>query len=86
MRLLDEYTIVSPPGRRNVIDQVRRWLLGGQYKLQVQRLGRNWQRQRASAAVVFQELTVLMRRYPARDESLGEPLLCGLMLGTPPSP
>jgi hypothetical protein len=85
LRLLDEYALVSPSSRVTVIDQVRRWLLGGQYKLQVQRLGRNWMRQRASPAVVFQELTVLMRRYPVREESLGEPILCGIMLGAPPS-
>lgn len=85
LRLLDAYALVSPASRGVVIDQVRRWLLAGQHKLQVQRLGRNWQRQHASPAVVFQELAVLMRRYPAREEALGDPILCGLMLSTPPS-
>ena len=83
LRRLDEYALVSPPARCAVIDKVRRWLLGGQYKLQIQRLGRNWMQSRTSAAVIFQELAVLMRRYPARDESLGEPILSGLMIGAP---
>jgi superfamily II DNA or RNA helicase len=81
LRSLDEYSMVSPSSRRELIAGVRDWVLAGQQKIRLQQLGRRWRNQGFPAPAVFQEVAALFRRFPVREEELGEAQLSGLVIG-----
>lgn len=82
LRQIDEYALISPSPRRGAIEEVRQWVLGGQQKSRLQRLGRIWSQGGQPSTTVFQEVVALYRRSAGQKEDLGEAHLSGVVVGT----
>lgn len=78
LQSLDHYREVCLPTRRDLVDRLRIWVREGQAKALLQREARAWNRQKLAPQAVFQELSVLVRRFPGGEEALGRPELVGV--------
>jgi superfamily II DNA or RNA helicase len=81
LRKLDEHALGLSALKRPAVDSVRAWVLAGQQRLRLQRMGRQWERIGLPASSVFQETWALFRRFPMRREDLGDVQLSGIVLG-----
>lgn len=86
MEHLEKYKRTCVVSRRVLVEELIAWVQGGYAQSQLRRLGRIWKRDRLPPEIVFNETKVIFSRFPAREETIGEPEVIGAVKGLPLKP
>lgn len=81
---LGQYRKTCPEPKRALLDRVEAWLKRGSAQLVVRKQAKQWKKHKLAPSVVFEEARLLMARFPAQDEDLGEAEIVGTVFGVPP--
>ncbi|PRP89893.1 RNA polymerase-associated protein RapA [Enhygromyxa salina] len=80
---LGQYRKKCPEPKRPLLDRLEAWVKGGSAQLVIRKQARLWKKHKLAPAVVFEEARLLMARFPAQDEDLGDPEIVGTVFGPP---
>jgi hypothetical protein len=67
--------------RRGVLDDMRRWVLAGQYKTVLRLAAARWRKEQLTGEALFQQMAAMMR-FELKNEFLGEEEIVGAVTGT----
>jgi len=80
LKQLDEFAAHCPRNQVDLLDSMRRWIVEGQAKVRLQRLGRLWRKECLAPESVVQELKSIFARFPRTAEDLGDSEILGAVL------
>ncbi|MBA3545401.1 MAG: DEAD/DEAH box helicase [Nannocystis sp.] len=86
---LEQYRKKSPESKRQLLGRIEAWVKGGSAQLVLRKQAQLWKREKLTPAVIVEEARLLMARFPAQEEDLGDPEVVGTVFGrvrTKPEP
>lgn len=78
---LGQYRKKCPEPKLPLLERIEAWVKRGSAQLVLRKQGRLWKKHKLAPSVVFEEARLLMVRFPAQDEELGEPEVVGTVFG-----
>lgn len=78
---LERYRSQCPAPRLPLLDRLEAWVRSGQGQVALRKYAKQWKREKLASPAVFEEVRVLMARFPPQEEELGEAEVVGSVVG-----
>jgi len=78
---LERYRPQCPAPRLALLERLEAWVRSGQGHMALRKYAKQWKREKLASAAVFEEVRVLMARFPPQEEEMGEAEVVGSVVG-----